>query len=98
MGVSEIEDMAPPTVAEAHLANEEDHQMSKWQTIKNNPRLFFWCMYGVWLSMLVSYEGQAAGNVVGIPTFRKDFGYAYEGGYVLPANWQSAFSGGPTAA
>jgi hypothetical protein len=28
---------------------------------------------------------------------RKDFGYAFGGDYVLPADWQGAFSGGPVA-
>ena len=97
MGVTQIED-SNTIVADAHAANEEDHLTSKWQTIKKNPRVFMWCLYGVWLSLLVSYEGQASGVVVGIPTFRKDFGFLYKGNYVLPAKWQSAFSGGPTAA
>lgn len=41
---------------------------------------------------------QASGIILGIPEFRKDFGYLFDGNYVLPANWQSAFSGAPSAA
>lgn len=47
--------------------------------------------------ILNSFENQAGGSVLGIPQFREDFGYAYNGGYVLPVEWQSAFSGGPVA-
>lgn len=44
----------------------------------------------------MAFETQAAGAVVGIPQFRKDFGFEFPAGsgkYVLPAGWQSAFSG-----
>lgn len=81
-----------------HLMNQEDHEKSKWQAIKSQPWAFAWCLFGVWLSLLVSFENQAAGIVIGIPQFRKDFGSFYEGNYVLPAKWQSAFSGAPVAA
>lgn len=56
-----------------------------------------WCLYAVWCVLLVSFENQASGNILGIPRFREDFGTAFEGGYVLPAEWQAAFSGAPVA-
>lgn len=81
----------------AHLANQEDHQAGKIQSIKNNPKAFAWCMYAVWTVLLVSFENQASGNILGIPEFRKDFGFYYKGDYVLSTKWQSAFSGAPLA-
>lgn len=86
------------TFETAHLANEQDHLDSKWQAIKRNPLTFAWCLYGVFVTLLVSYENQAAGTVLSIPQFRKDFGYYYDGNYVIDATWQAAFSGAPTAA
>jgi hypothetical protein len=32
-----------------------------------------------------------------INSIRKDFGYKFGDEYVLPADWQGAFSGGPVA-
>lgn len=81
----------------AHLALHEDHKVTKWQAIKQNPRVFLWCLYGVWTVLLVSFENQASGNILGIPEFRKDFGSYYNGNYVLTTKWQSAFSGAPVA-
>ena len=81
----------------AHLVNQEDHEQSKWLAIKRNPWAFAWCLYGVWTILLVSFENQASGNILGIPEFRKDFGGSFNGIYVLPAKWQSAFSGAPVA-
>ncbi|CUM53831.1 unnamed protein product [Debaryomyces tyrocola] len=46
--------------------------------------------------MLVVYETQTGGMVVSILTFRRDFGYYFEGDYVLDNKWQSAISGGPS--
>lgn len=80
-----------------HLANQEDHELTKWQSLKRYPWTFTWCVYAVWCILLVSFENQASGNVTGIPEFRKDFGHFYEGSWVLDAKWQSAFSGGPVA-
>jgi MFS transporter, SP family, general alpha glucoside:H+ symporter len=81
----------------AHLTNQEDHESGKWQAIKKNPRAFLWCLYSVWTILLVSFENQAAGTVIGIPQFRKDFGSEFEGSYVLSTKWQAAFSGAPVA-
>jgi hypothetical protein len=82
----------------AHLANQEDHEVGKLECIKANPWAFAWCLFAVWTTILVSFENQASGIVLGIPQFRKDFGSEYDGNYVLPANWQAAFSGGAVAA
>src|ERR1700744_357418 len=75
----------------AHLANAEDHGDTKLQAIRRNPWAFAWCLYAVWTVLLVSFENQASGNILGIPEFRKDFGSFYEGSWVLSAKWQSAF-------
>lgn len=93
---SQQEDTSETTEV-AHLANQEDHEDGKWQAIRRNPYAFAWCMFAVWITLLVSYENQAAGTVLGIPQFRKDFGHYFEGNYVIDAKWQSAFSGTPTA-
>jgi SP family general alpha glucoside:H+ symporter-like MFS transporter len=81
----------------SHIANQEDHELSKWQSLRKYPWTFIWCVYAVWCILLVSFENQASGNVTGIPQFRKDFGHYYEGSWVLEAKWQSAFSGAPVA-
>ncbi|KAM5351789.1 hypothetical protein ACJ41O_004512 [Fusarium nematophilum] len=81
----------------AHLANQEEHELGKLESIKKHPLAFLWALYAVWCIMLVSFENQASGNIIGIPAFRRDFGYEFDGNYVLYANWQSAFQGAPVA-
>lgn len=67
-----------------HLVTQADHETSKWQAIKENPICFLWCLYAVWTILLVTFENQAAGNVLGIPRFRQDFGNLYNGQWVIP--------------
>jgi MFS transporter, SP family, general alpha glucoside:H+ symporter len=80
-----------------HAANQDDHDISAIQAARKNPLTVLWCSYAIWLLVLNSFENQAGGTALGIPQFRKDFGYKYGDEYVLPANWQGAFSGGPVA-
>ncbi|KAB2569027.1 Maltose permease MAL31 [Lasiodiplodia theobromae] len=75
----------------------EDHDESKWEAIQKQPQAFAWCLFAIWITLLVSFENQASGSIIGIPQFRKDFGSYYEGDYVIPAHWQSAFSAAPVA-
>ncbi|KAI6379171.1 hypothetical protein MCOR25_002047 [Pyricularia grisea] len=95
------EDAADATEKEqaqlAGLANQQEHDLGKWASLKKYPISCLWCAYAVWLVLLVSFENQAAGNILGIPRFREDFGAPFNGDFVIPANWQSAFSGAPIA-
>lgn len=81
----------------AHITDQEDHETGIYQSLIRNPWASVWCIYGLWTVILLSFDVQAAGSVVGIPRFGQDFGYLFEGDYVLPAQWQSAFNGAPVA-
>lgn len=85
-----------------HLANQEDHEVGKLASFRKYPWACAWSIYMVWVVLLVSFENQAAGNVIGIPEFRKDFGHQFTANdgtvsYVIDAQWQSAFQGAPVA-
>lgn len=81
----------------AATAAAEDHQEGPIQAVRKHPLAFIWCVYAIYILILSSFDNQASGIVLGIPQFRKDFGTAFAGDYVLPAKWQSAYSGGPVA-
>lgn len=98
---SKVEDNAFSVDNDSHgMADaviKDERELSRWQTICNNPWAFVWAAYGALQILLVSYENQAAGLVVGIPRFRQDFGCKKGDSYVLPPMWQGAHSGGPVA-
>jgi SP family general alpha glucoside:H+ symporter-like MFS transporter len=80
-----------------HAAQQADHNLSKWGAIRENPVNFLWCVYGIWALIVIGFDNQAGGLVISIPKFREDYGKPFGGGYVIDAQWQSAFSGGPVA-
>ncbi|TQN70385.1 Maltose permease MAL31, partial [Colletotrichum shisoi] len=80
-----------------HAVTAEDHKQTVFQAIRTQPWAFAWCLYAIYVLILTSFDTQAGGTVIGIPQFRKDFGSLFEDDYVLPAKWQSAYSGAPVA-
>jgi len=56
-----------------------------------------WLVFAIFVILITSFDNQVGGTVIGIPKFRQDYGSPFKGDYVLPAEWQSAYSGGPTA-
>lgn len=94
---STYEESARNEDEQANIATQQDHDMGKLAAIRRNPWAFFWASFGAWQILLIAYENSAAGLVTGIPQFRQDFGFFYNGQWVLPAAWQAAHSGGPIA-
>ncbi|KAL3488542.1 general substrate transporter [Aspergillus germanicus] len=66
-------------------------------TLKRERWAVIWCCYAIWVVLVVAFDFAAPSAILGVPQFRKDFGYFYQGDYVLPAKWQSAYSGAPVA-
>jgi MFS family permease len=81
----------------ARVANHEAHELGPIAAMRKHPLDTAWAFFAVISCLLVSFENQASGMVLSIPQFRKDFGNEFEGSYVLDADWQSAFYGGPVA-
>jgi SP family general alpha glucoside:H+ symporter-like MFS transporter len=70
----EIKEHAPSTTGSGDKfvqlgreANEDDHNVGKMESFRIYPWACGWCVYAVWVVLLVSFENQAAGNVIGIP-------------------------------
>lgn len=72
-----------------------EHEYTRWDAIKAYPHACIYILIMTWAMITVGFENMASGIVVSIPTFRRDFGYEFEGQYVLEGKWQSAISGGP---
>lgn len=82
-----------------HAKDQEEHDNGIWKSIRTYPWACVWCVYALWCIVCLSFDVQAANAIVGIPQFRKDFGYEYAPGeYVLHTHWQSAFNAAPVAA
>lgn len=56
--------------------------------------LTFLCVLGFYMffiCIMFGYDALAGSVVISIAEFRKDFGYLFEGTYVVDANWQLGF-------
>jgi len=52
----------------------------------------FWCLFMCMGALLWGYDSQVGGGLLSVPSFRRDFGFESDGGYILAARWQSAFN------
>jgi hypothetical protein len=105
MSLTDVEKVNPSVESEDvnHIeaierdADQTEHEETFFQALRKYPKIDLWCCFGLWVLTLASYDSYAGGIAVGIPEFRKVFGTNFEGTWILPANWLSAFSGVPQA-
>ena len=72
----------------AHLLDAKAHDETISESLRRHPWAILWVVYGVCIIACCSFDNNAGGTVLGIPKFRADFGYFFEGDYVLVAAWQ----------
>ncbi|KAL2208247.1 maltose permease [Sarocladium strictum] len=69
-----------------------EHEINVKQVFRNHPALVWWCFYWAMAAVGWGFDAQVNGGMLGVRSFRRDFGYMFEGEPVLPAPWQSAFN------
>ncbi|KAL3442223.1 general substrate transporter [Aspergillus insuetus] len=94
---SNLETVHPPdanATAKSAVINDNifEHQQTVWQVIRSHPALIWWAFFFSVSAIGWGYDAQVNGAVLGIPSFRRDFGEEYEDGFVVPAPWLSAFN------
>ncbi|KAL1863931.1 hypothetical protein Daus18300_008080 [Diaporthe australafricana] len=85
----------PEVVVDAPVRKQPHDISAFFGAIRERPKVFGWCLYACYCSLVVAFESVATGSSTSIPRFRKDFGYPFAGDYVLDARWQAAFDAGP---
>lgn len=69
-----------------------DERIPWWTSCKQSPRAVASCLYFLFTCIMWGYDGLAGAIVLSIPRWRQDYGYLYEGQWVVSANWQLAFT------
>ncbi|KAH8172507.1 sugar transporter domain-containing protein [Sarocladium implicatum] len=86
----------PEIVAVKEQALQADHNLEHETTVKqvfrNHPQMVWWCFYWAMASVGWGFDAQVNGGMLAVRSFRRDFGYYFQGEPVLPAPWQSAFN------
>ena len=73
---------------QARLATELEHQMTFYEAVKLYPACIVWSIFFSLGIIMCAFDPQLLGNLYATPAFQKDFGYLFEGSYIISAPWQ----------
>jgi MFS family permease len=84
----------PANKVEARLAVDDslEHELTVKYMLAHHNKLIAWTFFWALCAIGWGFDAQVNGAMISVPSFRRDFGYVFEGEYVLPADWQSAFN------
>jgi sugar porter (SP) family MFS transporter len=84
------------TIRSAALQAEEATAAEHALTIKDAIKLYtpaiFWSLLFALGVVVAGFDPQIVGTLVAIPQFQQNFGEAFDDGYIVKAQWQSAFN------
>jgi len=75
---------------EARRATEMEHNMSFRQALKLYPKAIGWSAFYSMGIIMTAFDPQLLGSLYATPAFQRDFGYIFEGSYIISAPWQTA--------
>lgn len=73
---------------------DEEHQLSLIQGLKLYPTSVLWSAFFSMGVIMTAFDPQLLGSLFATPAFQKDFGYLYEGSWIISAPWQTALGMG----
>jgi SP family general alpha glucoside:H+ symporter-like MFS transporter len=79
---------------ESRRATEIEHHMTFWQGLKLYPAAVGWSAFFSLGIIMTAFDPQLLGSLYATPAFQRDFGYLYEGNYIVSAPWQTALGMG----
>lgn len=78
----------------AREATDAEHKMTLWESVKLHPTAVCWSMFFSLGTIMTAFDPQLLGNLYATPAFQRDFGYLYEGSYIISAPWQTGLGMG----
>ena len=85
-----IEDIS----AGARLATEKEHTLSFGHAMSLYPTAVGWSIFFSLGVIMAAFDPQLLGNLYATPAFQRDFGYLFEGAYIVSAPWQTGLGMG----
>lgn len=80
--------------AEARKAFEDEHALSFSRAVALYPGAVMWSLFFSLGIVMAAFDPQLLGNLYATPAFQKDFGYLFNGDYIISAPWQTGLSMG----
>ncbi|KAI3391812.1 hypothetical protein diail_6774 [Diaporthe ilicicola] len=81
------------TITTAH-AIQAEHELTFTQACHLYPKAILWSAFVSVGVIMLAFDPQLLGNLYATPQFQRDFGYPYDGGYIISAAWQTGLSMG----
>ena len=79
---------------EARIGVENEHNLTFTEALKAYPAAVGWSIFFSLGIIMTAFDPQLLGNLYATPAFQKDFGYLFEGEYIVSAPWQTGLSMG----
>jgi MFS transporter, SP family, general alpha glucoside:H+ symporter len=74
---------------QSEIAAQNEHTLTFFQAVKLYRQAVIWCLFFCVGQMMTAYDPQVLGNLFAMPAFHNEFGYLYEGEYIISASWQT---------
>ncbi|KAJ4292374.1 hypothetical protein N0V90_009036 [Kalmusia sp. IMI 367209] len=71
---------------------EIEHALGFWQAAKLHWPAIFWGLFINLATVLKGMDGGIVGSLIGLDPFKRDYGYKFNGSYIVEAHWVSAFN------
>jgi SP family general alpha glucoside:H+ symporter-like MFS transporter len=68
--------------------------MPFFEAVKLYPGAVGWSIFFSMGIIMTAFDPQLLGNLYATPAFQRDFGYLYEGSYIVSAAWQTGLGMG----
>ncbi|KAK4899504.1 hypothetical protein LTR27_003237 [Elasticomyces elasticus] len=79
---------------DAIRATENEHNLSLRDAVRLYPAAIGWSAFFSLGIIMTAFDPQLLGNLYATPKFQQDFGYLYEGSWIIKAQWQTGLSMG----
>ncbi|KAI0136815.1 sugar porter family MFS transporter [Xylariales sp. AK1849] len=89
-------DDTKPGAGDAAVAEaiHQEHELTFFEAVKLYPAAVGWSAFVSIGVIMLAFDPQLLGNLYATPQFQRDFGYEYEGEYIISAPWQTGLSMG----
>lgn len=79
---------------QSQLHTEFEHGLDFWKALRVYRPAVFWCVVVNVTVVLNGFDGALMGNLVGVESFKQQFGKVFGEEYIISANWLGAFNYG----
>ena len=79
---------------QARAHTEFEHSLDFWSALRVYRPAVFWCIIVNVTIVLNGFDGALMGNLVGVKSFKQQFGHVFGEDYIISAAWLGAFNYG----